>query len=192
MFEKTIKLNTDVFKNVTLNILHNPIFDMDIPETWNNVEEFGVWWVKNNMPIKFPEEPEIFRTDDATATTLFRQGRFQVELYMIHPNPQLQDHEHPGVEVIKVRMGNTENKVAFTKPLLDGQKHGAGVRLEADTKGFPLLAIQHWKTREPTTVASMWKGKTVGPMHDKLIRRFNPDCYVVDGYADITRKMTDV
>jgi hypothetical protein len=33
----------------------------------------------------------------------------------------------------------------------------------------------------------MWKGTTVGPMHEALIRRFNPTAYVVDGYADITR-----
>jgi hypothetical protein len=30
----------------------------------------------------------------------------------------------------------------------------------------------------------MWKGKTAGPMQEKLIKRFNPDAYVVDGYAD--------
>jgi hypothetical protein len=38
----------------------------------------------------------------------------------------------------------------------------------------------------------MWKGKTVGPMQENLIRRFHPDAYVIDGYADITRKMSDV
>jgi hypothetical protein len=34
----------------------------------------------------------------------------------------------------------------------------------------------------------MWKGPTVGPLQEALIKRFNPDAYVVDGYADITRK----
>jgi hypothetical protein len=58
------------------------------------------------------------------------------------------------------------------------------MKLEAEVRGFPLLAIQHWLTMDPTTIASMWKGKTAGPMQEKLIKRFNPDAYVVDGYAD--------
>jgi hypothetical protein len=82
--------------------------------------------------------------------------------------------------------------LAFTPVLTDGKQHGAGMRLESELSGYPLIAIQHWKTREPITIAAMWKGPTAGPKHDALIRRFNPDCYLVNGYADITRKMTDV
>jgi len=103
----------------------------------------------------------------------------------------VQAHEHPGVEVIKVRMG-IPGHLAFTPVLTDGKQHGAGMRLESELSGYPLIAIQHWKTREPITIAAMWKGPTAGPKHDALIRRFNPDCYLVNGYADITRKMTDV
>jgi len=61
------------------------------------------------------------------------------------------------------------------------------MRVEAEKVGYPLFAFQHWLTREPTTVAAMWKGETVGPLQEKLIKRFNPDAYVVDGYADITK-----
>jgi len=192
MFKETIYLNDELFKNVRLNILDNPVANMEVPETWDNVTEFGVWWVKAGMPIRFPVGAEVFRTDDATAVALFRQGRFQIEMYLIHPHPQLQDHEHPGVEAIKVRMGNNNETVGFTDALTEGKSHGAGVRLEAVTTGFPLIAIQHWKTRNPITIAAMWKGKTVGPMQENLLRRFHPDAYVIDGYADITRKMTDV
>jgi hypothetical protein len=192
MFKQTIYLNDELFKNVKLNILDNPVANLEVPENWESVTEFGVWWVQAGMPIRFPVGAEVFRTDDATAVSLFRHGQFQIELYLIHPHPQLQDHEHPGVEVIKVRMGNNNETVGFTDALADGKSHGAGVRLEAETIGFPLIAIQHWKTREPITIAAMWKGKTVGPMQENLIRRFHPDAYVIDGYADITRKMTDV
>ena len=62
-------------------------------------------------------------------------------------------------------------------------------RLEAEDKGYPLLAIQHWLTRDPTTIASMWKGNTVGPKQESLIRRFNPNAYIVKGYADITKNV---
>lgn len=171
-------------------IMADPFADLIIPESWNNLQEFADWWIQARMPIKFPIEPEIFLSDDATATCLFRQGRFQVELYMIHPTPQVPTHEHPGVEVIKVRTGCQDGPRA-SDILRTGEAHGSGMKLEAATKGFPLLAIQHWLTREPTTIASMWKGRTAGPLHDNLIRRFNPDAYIIDGYADITKTMTE-
>lgn len=164
----------------------DPFKDFVIPETWANVEEFGEWWMSAKMPMMIPVDQEVFLSDDATAICLFRQGRFQVELYLIHPTPQVPVHEHPGVEVIKVRTGN-QHGPRFSPTLYDGQSHGSGMKLEAEVRGFPLLAIQHWKTKDPTTIASMWKGKTAGPMHESLIRRFNPGCFIEDGYADITK-----
>lgn len=168
----------------------DPFEGFVIPDTWANIQEFADWWIGARMPIKFPDYPEIFLSDDATATCLFRKGRFQVELYMIHPKPGVPTHEHPDVEVIKIRTGIPGGPVA-SDILRKGEAHGSGMKLEAEVRGFPLIAIQHWLTRDPTTIASMWKGKTAGPIHENLIRRFNPDAYVIDGYADTTRKMTE-
>lgn len=168
----------------------NPHLNLEIPETWKDVKEFADWWMKAGMPIVFPPNPEVFLSDDATAVTMFRHGRFQIEMYMIHPHPKVPTHEHPGVEVIKMRLGNTKTPI-MSNTLKEGESHGAGLRLEAEKLGFPLIAFQHWKTREPTTVASMWKGPTVGPLQEALIKRFNPDAYVIDGYADITRKQDE-
>lgn len=157
-----------------------------VPETWSGVEEFGNWWIRSGMPIMFPENAEVFLSDDATAICLFRKGQFQVELYLIHPHPKVPLHEHPDVEVIKVRL-NSRKFPYLSETLHNGESHGAGIRNESEEKGYPLLAIQHWLTREPTTVASMWKGQTVGPKQEALIKRFNPDAYVADGWADITK-----
>jgi hypothetical protein len=69
--------------------------------------------------------------------------------------------------------------------------HGAGRRLET-ARGFPLLAVQHWVNgMKPATVAAAWKGRTAGPLHDALIRRFFPEAMVLNGYADITKTMED-
>jgi hypothetical protein len=76
--------------------------------------------------------------------------------------------------------------------LYRGESHGAGTRLEAETIGFPLIAFQYWEDRDPCTIAAMWKGPTVGPLQEALIRRFHPDAYVVDGYADITRSKDEM
>jgi hypothetical protein len=166
----------------------NPYPNLVIPETWANVEEFADWWFRNGMPIKFQESAEVFLSDDATSIALFRKGRFQVELYLIHPNPTVPVHEHPDVEVIKARLDGKRYPY-LSNTLHNSEAHGAGLRLEAEDKGYPLLAIQHWLTREPTTIASMWKGNTVGPKQESLIRRFNPNAYIVEGYADITKNV---
>lgn len=170
-------------------LMPDPFVDFEVPETWANIQEFADWWVGAKMPIKFPNNPEVFLSDDATAICLFRKGRFQVELYLIHPKPEVPTHEHPDVEVIKIRTGMPKGPVA-SDILRNGEAHGSGMKLEAEVRGFPLIAIQHWLTRDPTTIASMWKGKTAGPIQENLIRRFNPDAYVIDGYADTTQKLT--
>lgn len=150
---------------------------------WPSVVEFMDWYMENGRPINFGDQ-EVFCTDDATAVCLFRRGQFQVELYLIHPNPLVQVHEHPGVDVIKMRIIN--DMAIPTGVLIDGNSHGDGMRLEGEGKGFPLLAFQHWKNSPPTTIASSWKGETAGPKHNALIKRFHPNAFNKPGYADIT------
>lgn len=166
--------------------INHPYENLEIPEEWNTVQEFAEWWMQVGMPIKFPKNPEVFLSDDATAISIFRHGKFQVELYLIHPCPKVPEHEHPGVEVIKMTMTHAKHPI-MSGILYNGESHGAGMRIEAEKIGFPLIAFQKWLTREPTTIASMWKGKTVGPLQEALIKRFNPNAYIIDGYADITR-----
>ena len=167
-------------------VLH-PHRNLEIPEKWENVRSFADWWMSSGMPILFPKKPEVFLSDDATAISLFRHGRFQVELYLIHPQPKVPVHEHPDVEVIKMTLTHADTPL-LSNVLHNGESHGAGTRSVAEKIGYPLIAFQHWLSREPTTIAAMWKGNTVGPLQEALIKRFNPDAYVVDGYADITRK----
>jgi hypothetical protein len=168
-------------------LLNNPHETLHVPDSWNDVKEFATWWIKANMPMAFSKDSEIFITDDATTTCLFKKGRWQVELYLIHPCPIAPIHEHPGVEVVQMRLDSKKHFV-LTEILHRGEAHGAGKRNENEILGFPLIAFEHWQDREPCTIAAMWKGKTVGPKQEALIRRFHPDAYVVDGYADITRK----
>ena len=178
----TIKV-VDVANNMTLIQGPAPYPNLVIPDTWNNVEEFCNWWIKSGMPLCFPEDVEVFLSDDATAVCLFRKGRFQVELYLIHPNPIVPVHGHPGVEVIKLRL-NSKKYPYLSETLRDGGMHGSGIRNQSEERGYPLLAIQHWITREPTTIASMWEGRTVGPKQEALIRRFNPNAILDQGWAD--------
>jgi hypothetical protein len=83
---------------------------------------------------------------------------------------------------------NTYREASET--LVTGETHGVGINFkdrEVVGGGFGLLAFQKWKDGlTPTTVAARWKGPTVGPMQEALIRRLTPDAVVIDGYADTT------
>lgn len=159
---------------------------MKIPETWNSTEDFAKWYVDNGLPFMPPANVEVFNSDDATAFCMFKKGQFQVELYLIFPQPLVPIHEHPGVEVIETPV--TDGVAHVIPTLRNGQAHGQGIRDRAELKGYPLVSIQRWHPKlTPTTVAAQWKGKTVGPLHEALIKRFHPNALIVDGYADVTK-----
>jgi hypothetical protein len=167
--------------------------NLHIPDTWDGVDDFCDWYMNNNMPINMVDSAEVFLSDDATAFCMFRHGQFQVEAYLIYPNPKVPIHEHPNVDVIKVRLYKEDAggvRAECSNTLTKGKSHGVGARMNAETKGFVLYAVQHWKTEcTPTTVAARWKGRTVGPMQEALIRRFNPNALIINGYADVTQTM---
>ncbi len=154
-------------------------------QEWKDVVEFTNWWNKAGMPILPPVNSEVFVTDDATAFCLFRNGQFQVELYLIHPNPMFDNHEHPGVEIIQ--MNTTGSYGSFSEILRDGDSHGNLLASRSQQKGLSLLTFEHWLKDEPSTAAAAWKGLTVGPKQEMLIRRFYPNAFIESGYADITK-----
>lgn len=177
---------------------------LDTPDTWETVWDFAKWWNDNGMPIMLPHNYEVFLSDDATSVPLFRKGQFQVEMYLIHPKPNLPVHEHPGVEVIKMRLNTYKeaggkfqlcDQQVSSDTLMNGESHGAGINFKAKNdspvdRGFPLLAFQKWdEGLEVTTVASRWKGKTVGPKQEGLIKRFKPNAFVKDGYANVNEEV---
>lgn len=174
---------------------------LEIPDTWASVYDFGQWWCDNGMPILLPVDYEVYLSDDATSVCLFRKGRFQVELYLIHPGPNLPIHEHPGVEVIKMRLNTFKEDLSIEREeigsptLMRGQSHGAGINFKdkgdsnnVAKQGFPLLAFQKWEEGlEISTVAARWKGKMVGPMQAGIVKRFNPAAFIQDDFIDVTR-----
>jgi|TARA_B100001094_G_scaffold318911_1_gene363035 hypothetical protein len=179
-------------------VIPNPLEGVVLPE-WDSVNEFCKWWVSAGCPIAPPAE-KVHLSDDATSFALFRSGQFQVELYLIHPNPNLPIHEHPDVEVIKMRLDSFSPCGSFVKKttyypasetLFQGRSHGAGINFKdaetTDSSGFGLLAFQKWREGlTPTTVAARWKGRTVGPKQEALIRKLTPEALVESGYADTT------
>lgn len=165
---------------------------------FDKLADFVEWYFKNGKPMLVPDDFEVFLTDDATSSCLFRSGRYQVELYLIHPNPLVPPHEHPGVENIEI----SSNCWATLTPLeipaflqVEGQVHGDSFKERGAKTGFMIMSFQRWDDNlKMSTIGSRWKGHTAGEKHEALIRRFNPNALIYPGYADVTKtnKVADV
>lgn len=169
-----------------MNFISAPV---DAPE-FCTVVDFYQWYVQNKCPVMLSLMDSVFLSDDATAVRLFRSGRFQVEMYLIHPSPIIPTHEHPGVENIELQNLAIHSPDALADFVQrDGSSHGGSFVRRAEDRGFALFSVQHWRDGvEMSTIGARWKGHTAGPKHEALIRRFNPGCLVYPGYADVTRK----
>lgn len=161
---------------------------------WRTLREFAEWYMGLGVPLLCPPDLEVYESDDALTFPVFRKDNFQVELYVLFNPVAVPEHGHPGVEVIQSFMaGGTNTKWGeFTPLLVHPMTHGGTdfvpfVRTAAPERKL-LLTFEKWPVNtRPSTLAAAWKGQTVGPKQEALIRRFFPDAYVVDGYADITR-----
>jgi hypothetical protein len=150
------------------------------------------------MPWMIPWEAEVICSDDATAICVFRQGRFQVELYLVHPDVAVPSHSHPGMDSVIIRLGagNTGKRHelgvsniwgAMAPVLRAGEIHG-GRPLGFSSKGYAMLTFQHWpEGTEVTSAAVLWRGHTAGPKQDAIVARHRPDALVQDGFADVTQ-----
>lgn len=172
--------------------------DLEIPETWKDVEEFADWYMANRMPWMIPWEAEVICSDDATAITTFRHGRWQVELYLVHPDMAVPSHSHPGMESVIIRLGAgniarrhetgvSEIWGAMAPVLHSGEVHG-GRPLGFSPKGYAMLTFQQWpEGMEVSSAAVLWRGYTAGPKQDAIVKRYLPNAFVQDGFADVTQ-----
>jgi hypothetical protein len=172
--------------------------DLQIPDTWNTIEDFVDWYMNSKMPIMIPWDAKTTMTDDATAICLFRKPPYQIEMYIIHPNKTVQTHAHPGLDVITMILGGgktTTKSVTgvstswgyISENLKQGETHAGQVR-SRNNDGYVILSFEKWPDGvEMTSAAIRWTGKTAGPMHDALIQSHYPNALQEEGYADITK-----
>ena len=166
-----------------------------IPENFDNLEHFMLWYLDNGLPIIPPKDADIFYVEDASTVSIFRHKNYQVEFYIVHPNSKFALHSHPGVDLINFFTTNkaftttssgrlNASSIWGTKTLLmDGQEHAD---IADSSSGYTMLAFEYWKLGKPTSVTVKWKGKTVSPRHDALIEKYYPGAVLYPGYADTT------
>lgn len=171
----------------------HPLANVKVPEDWGTLEEFTQWYLDAGMPWAIPASSRTIFTDNAASLILFRKGAYQVELYLIKDGTDIPMHEHPNMEVIQMVLLNRYRSTSdphdvdplfgkTTPKLYPGDYHGSADGEVTNT--FCLLTFEKWLKYEPGTASSEWKGRTVGPLHDALIKGIHPNATVVNGTAD--------
>jgi len=161
---------------------------LNIPDTWNNLEEFVDWYMESKMPVRIPQDTFVFTNENVTATVLFRHKNFQVELYLGFPNKLSGEHFHPGMEVIIMQIAKLDEYTVWglcMNILKDGHSHIVDSQGE---RGVVFLSFEKWEDESRMTSASAnWTGKTDGPLHDALIKHHYPESFVSNGYAVVSK-----
>jgi hypothetical protein len=161
---------------------------------WSSVEEFkNWWWIDAKRPLRPPFINPVFHTDNAMSLCLYREGQFQVELYISEPDSTSPPHTHPGVDSCFIYLGGNihfhlegrENPdpQPFQKSKPNGTHalFGATVSspdgiphwLKIGPEGGAFLSFEHWKDKEPVSVTTNWNGESVGKEHDKILGLIN-------------------
>ena len=163
--------------------------NLEIPETWATLSDFIEWFMDSRMPWMIPEDSEVYVTDNASSIILFRHDCYQVELYVNYPKTKAPLHSHPGMDLFTMQIGRM-NPIQWGhtgRVLRSGKHHDADF---ASEKGTVFLTFEKWIPKIPMTSASVnWSGPTVGPIHEKLIKRHFPNVEIVDGVSALTIEM---
>lgn len=154
---------------------------------FKTVYDFAKWYFANGMPNNSAQAncAGAIETDDAASCVLYRDGRFQVELYIMLPNRNLlTSHCHPKVHTLLFEH-DKKGKWVNTSSVYDTQYHGTNTgRVRKDA--IQLLAIERWDEGiNMTSAAVHWCGKTAGKLHDEVIRSYYPDAITKEGFADV-------
>ena len=158
---------------------------------WETVMEFALWYQRGGFPmIPSPDGP-VMTTDDAISFPVFRHKNFQAELYVFTPST-VPKHAHPNVDVIQTFFNPLIGAWTPFMELIYPQTHGGDeIVLDPALQNSKqlLLTFQKWPEGQiPHTLSAVWKGPTMGALQEGLVRRFNQDCLIYPGYADVTVK----
>lgn len=165
---------------------------LQIPKTWDNLEQFALWYKRNNFPVRPPADGSTYATEQTFSWVMFRQGRYQAEMYFAKPNTVSTKHSHPFDQIIIFLGGkmagsrgteewSTLGDPALLPPEYDmdlpgpdygklGKKLSAGEwhLLEAFEKGFCFIVCQDWGDMKPSSAIIEYNGPAFGKEHEAL------------------------
>lgn len=126
------------------------------------IKQFAIWWLRTK-PFRPPQEV-VVQFGYIFGVTLFRDGPFQVQLFIAPPHSAAPKHRHPNVDTIEYYvMGDIKFEpdrliaLPFSKgALLDIDHTNAHIAVAGETGGC-FISIQKWLNGvPPTSVEKDW------------------------------------
>ncbi len=130
---------------------------------YTDLSSFTTWWL-STKPINPPPGGLLTNDKDLNGVVLFRDGRFQVELFFIKPNSEVVDHIHPNVDSYEYYISGD---IVFRKNGKEYVPPGPGFKLHVPPtawhggtigpRGVYFYSIQHWVGDvEPEFIGNDW------------------------------------
>lgn len=140
------------------------------PDDSASVTQFCKWWLRYR-PFVVPNQGAIRNVGDYRGITVYRDGPFQVQLFISAPHGVATPHTHPNIDSVEVHVGGDGEFVADSSThhfgmlrILPGENHGATTGPE----GIAFFSVQKWLNGvKPSSVELDWGGEPLDQAHAK-------------------------
>ena len=160
---------------------------MIIPDKWNSLKEFALWYKQNNYPQLPPKISQVYQTDVSLSVCVFRHGLFQVEFYIAKPGFISSKHYHPFQQIIIFVGGSGKGRRGFNlneepswvdmnfaqtgqimNVLMPDQWH----QICSSEHGLYFYNCQLWpKTIDLSSAVVEYDGPSLGPLHNEILSK---------------------
>ena len=167
----------------------------------DDLQKFAAQYLKHAGGLgAVPFHGAVDRVENVTSVLMYREGQFQVQMFIVPEGTIIPEHVHPNVDSIEIYVGGNyrlSHSGKFTNPATDiaedggplklAKLRGHAIRVKPDhlhggvfgKGGGVFLSIQHWLNGvAPNCVARDYSGQTMGPDHkDKVVfgEAFSPE-----------------
>lgn len=181
-YEKLIKIKYKLFKNYSIDAKGREFRDALTYFMRSYFERIG-----GVFDVPIPEGQHFF--NGFSGVTIFRNGPFQIQLFLAEPDVYIPPHVHPDVDSYEVFLRGMEfyhegdTVISMDQAFMMGNNDkplysGGIIRVKPDeshgglssSTGGAFLSVQHWKNNiDVSSVHKNWSGKTLGELHDRQI-----------------------
>lgn len=163
--------------------------EINIP-VFDELGSFAEWYQRQYFAIPLCPADGVRRVGGFSGLTLYRQGPFQVQLWICEPNSVIPDHCHPNVDSIQMylsgevflRLNGEEivqpndvheahnglsSRHGFFIRICPGDIHGATI----GPKGGSFLTFQRFLDGKPKSVELDWAGEPIDKAHEEMLMR---------------------
>ena len=157
----------------------------------DELSHFAHWYLSGHVDKVYPPMKKgLFFYEGISGLVLFRQGPFQVELFLCPPNIVIPEHTHPDVDSYECFLQGMEfslnGEIITSQEEASKEQNGFPIKLHStirvrpnerhggtsSSKGGAFISIQHWLNGvEPSNVGLNWDGKTMGNIHTNHLNK---------------------